>query len=377
MIWLTWRQFRPQAITAAGALIVMATVLAVTGPGLASAYTAAGLPACHASCATIAGNFIDGIGGFDHLLYFASIALMYLAPALMGLFWGAPLIAREFEAGTHRIAWNQSVTRTRWTFDKLGLVGLAAVATAGLLSLMVTWWASPIDHAASLAGGSVQVAAGGGTGVHSTWFVETWLEPAIFAARGVVPLGYAAFAFALGVITGVLLRRTLPAMAVTLVAFAVIQVVVPNAVRPHLLPPAHYTAPLKLQDAPIQASVNAATGQVSGIGFTAPFAKPGAWVLSDVVIAPSGAELSDIVISPSGVDFTVPPKACVPTPGSGIPSAVDCRSTLAAMHLRQSVTYQPASRFWPLQWIETGIYLVLAAGLGWACAWQVRRRRQA
>jgi len=295
----------------------------------------------------------------------------------MGLFWGAPLIARELEAGTHRIAWNQSVTRTRWTLVKLGLIGLAAIATAGLLSLMVTWWASPIDRAASLAGGSVPVAAGGGAGVHSTWFVLARLQPAIFAARGVAPLGYAAFAFALGVTTGVLLRRTLPAMAVTLVVFAVIQVVVPNAVRPHLLPPAHYTAPLKLQNAPVQARVNAATGEVSGIGFTAPFAKPGAWVLSDVVIAPSGAELSDVVVTPSGVDFTVPPRACIPAPGSGIPSAVDCRSTLAAMHLRQSVSYQPASRFWPLQWIEAGIYLALAAGIGWVCTGQVRRRREA
>ena len=85
----------------------------------------------------------------------------------MGLFWGAPLIAREVADGTHRIAWNQSVTRTRWTIVKLGLIGLAAVATAGLLSLIVTWWASPID-AASLAGGSAQ-AGTGGNGVHITF----------------------------------------------------------------------------------------------------------------------------------------------------------------------------------------------------------------
>ena len=39
------------------------------------------------------------------------------------------------------------------------------------------------------------------------------------------------------------------------------------------------------------------------------------------------------------------------------------------------VSYQPASRFWLLQFIETGIYLVLAAGLGWLCAWRIRRRR--
>lgn len=55
--------------------------------------------------------------------------------------------------------------------------------------------------------------------------------------------------------------------------------------------------------------------------------------------------------------------------------AAGCRSALAALHLRQSVSYQPASRFWPLQWIETGMYLVLAAGLGGLCVAQVRRKR--
>jgi hypothetical protein len=375
MIWLTWRQFRPQAIATTGALIVLAILLAATGRGVGGAYTSSHLPACHANCATLASNFIGSIGSLDHILYFGSIALMYLAPALMGLFWGAPLIAREFEAGTHRIAWNQSVTRTRWTLVKLGLIGLVAIATAGLLSLMVTWWASPIDHAASLVNGPVQVASGGGAGVHSSWFVLARLQPVIFAARGVAPLGYAAFAFVLGVTAGVLLRRTLPAMVVTLVIFTVIQVVVPNVVRPHALPPVHYTAPLELQDAPIQAHVNAATNQLSGIQLMAPFAKPGAWVLSDVVITPSGAEAPNVIITPSGVDFTVPPNACIPVPGSGVAGRAGCRNALAAMHLRESVTYQPASRFWPLQWIETGIYLVLAAGIGWVCVWQVRRRR--
>jgi hypothetical protein len=363
MIWLTWRQFRPQTITAAIALAAMATVLAATRPGLIASYTHAGLPACHAHCAAIASIFIDGVGSLDHILYFGSIALMYLAPALMGLFWGAPLIAREVETGTHRIAWNQSVTSTRWTLVKLGLVGLAAVATAGLLSLMVTWWASPIDHAASLAGGSVQVAAGGGAGVHSSWYVLDRLEPVVFAARGVAPLGYAALAFALGVTAGVLLRRTLPAMAVTLAAFAVIQVLVPNLVRPHLLPPAHHTAPLNVQTASFHPTetVGSSAGEIE---VTQNFSKPGAWVLSNIIITPSGAGL------------TVPPQACTfGAAGPGLAGLRHCKSALAARHLRQYVTYQPASRFWPLQWVETGVYLVLAAGFGSICVWQVRRRR--
>jgi hypothetical protein len=363
MIWLTWRQFRPQTIAAAIALAAMAIALAATRPGLIASYTHAGLPACHAHCAAIASIFIDGVGSLDHILYFGSIALAYLAPALMGLFWGAPLIAREVETGTHRIAWNQSVTSTRWTLVKLGLVGLAAVATAGLLSLMVTWWASPIDHAASLAGGSVQVAAGGGGGVHSSWYVLDRLEPVVFAARGVAPLGYAAFAFALGVTAGVLLRRTLPAMAVTLVAFAVIQVLVPNLVRPHLLPPAHDTAPLNVQTASFHPTETVGSS-VGEIEVTQNFTKAGAWVLSNIIVTPSGAKL------------TVPPKACTfGAAGPGLVGLRDCKSSLAAMHLRQYATYQPASRFWPLQWVETGVYLVLAAGLGCICVWLVRRRR--
>ena len=371
MIWLTWRQFRPQAIAAAGGMAVVVIVLAVTRLGLTSAYTAAGLSACHAHCATTASIFLDRVGNFDKFLDFGTVLLLLAAPALMGLFWGAPLIAREVAEGTHRIAWNQSVTRTRWTIVKLGLVGLAAIATAGLLSLIVTWWASPID-AASLAGGAAQ-AATGGNGVHVTFngFAEARLDPVIFDARGVAPLGYAALAFALGVTAGVLLRRTVPAMAVTLVAFVAIQVLMPNFVRPHLLPPAHFTAPLSIQHE--QLDTNAGSG-LTDLQLTGSFSKPGAWVLSDVTITPSGTQPSDIIMTSAGPEFTVLPKACTPTPGLGI-NVPACRKTLAAMHLRQSVTYQPASRFWPLQWIETGICLLLAAGLGSVCVWQVRRRR--
>jgi hypothetical protein len=370
VIWLTWRQFRPQAITAAGALIVIAIVLLAARQGLTASYTAAGLSACHANCATAASTFLDRVGNLDRVLFFGSVFLMYLAPALMGLFWGAPLIAREVETGTHRVAWNQSVTRTRWTIVKLGLVGLAAVTAAGLLSLIVTWWASPID-AASLVGGSTQ-AVGGGNGVHITFsgFAEARLDPAIFDARGVAPLGYAAFAFALGVTAGVLFRRTLPAMALTLAVFVAMQVVVPMFVRPHLLPPAHFTAPVSVQHA--QVSTNAGTG-VSSVQLTNAFDKPGAWVLSDVITTPSGRAAADAVMTPVGPELAELPSACLLTP-SGI-NRVECPKALAAIHLRQSVTYQPASRFWPLQWIETGMYLVLAAGLGWVCVWQVRRRR--
>jgi len=63
----------------------------------------------------------------------------------------------------------------------------------------------------------------------------------VFPVRGMPPVGYAAFAFAPGGAAegegeggtaGVLIRRTLPAMAITLAVFAAVQIIVPNWVRP-------------------------------------------------------------------------------------------------------------------------------------------------
>ena len=197
---------------------------------------------------------------------------MYLVPALIGIFWGAPLIAREFETGTHRLAWNQSVGRTRWTAVKLGLIGAAAVATAGLLSLMIGWWASPIDQAMALGNQF-------GMGNH---FPR--LSPLVFAARGVAPLGYAAFAFALGVTAGVLIRKTVPAMAVTLAVFAAVQFLMPTFVRPHLIPPVQATAPFNANDN----NELMIGGLGSTITVVGNFSRPGAWILSNNTITRSG-----------------------------------------------------------------------------------------
>src|SRR6185437_5318866 len=113
--------------------------------------------------------------------------LLLIIPALLGIFWGAPLVAREMERGTFRLAWTQSVRRRRWLAIKLGVIGLASMAVTGVLSLMVTWWFSPIDR------------------VNANRFV-----PGIFDERGIVAIGYAVFAFMLGVTAGLLITRILP-----------------------------------------------------------------------------------------------------------------------------------------------------------------------
>ena len=101
MTWLTWRQFRAAAAMLFAALATLAAVLALTGPGLADDY-ATGIAACTTQpggCSEFVPQFFD-----DHQGPFLAVtAVVLLLPALIGLFWGAPLIARELEAGTHRL----------------------------------------------------------------------------------------------------------------------------------------------------------------------------------------------------------------------------------------------------------------------------------
>ena len=138
MTWLTWRQFRAQAVTAVAALAAFAVLLAVTGPHLASMYAASGITGCHSrGCGQLASTFLSLVGaGLYPVVYLLGIAGIVLAPAVIGIFWGAPLIAREFESGTFRLAWTQSITRARWLAVKLALTGLAAMAVTEALSLM-------------------------------------------------------------------------------------------------------------------------------------------------------------------------------------------------------------------------------------------------
>lgn len=214
MIWLTWRQFRTQALVVFSAVAALAVVLMVTGLRLLDTYHADKL------------GFLNEIqfNRFDDVLYKVGVVVLYVAPPVIGAFWGAPLVARELEAGTHRVVWNQSITRNRWLATKLVFTGLASAAAVGALSLAVTWWSSPIDRE-----------AGNGNGAGS--FRLPWLSPTLFGARGIVPIGYTIFAFALGVTVGLVLRRSVFAIAVTLVAVVALQVVMPVTVRAHLMAP--------------------------------------------------------------------------------------------------------------------------------------------
>jgi hypothetical protein len=313
MTWLTWRQYRAQLYIGAAALTALAVLLLITGLQIASQYRSA-LTACAAShsCGNLAKTLFLG----NHTVGFLVI-LTIGVPGLLGLFWGAPLVAAELETGTTQFTWMQTITRKRWLAVKTGWVLLAAAAWGGAVSALVTWWSGP-DNALQLDAFNANR----------------------FDIQGIVPVGYALFAVALGIAAGTLLRRTLPAMAVTLAVFVAVRVVIAQVVRPHYM-----TAVTKIY--------SLATGYIPRGSYLQ---------LNQGVLGPNGQVISSntngIVID--GVPASAAP-ACQSVMARGNPNGA--ASCLMAHGYRGFITYQPASRYWAFQGIETGIFVILTAAL--------------
>ncbi|MFF1821716.1 ABC transporter permease subunit [Kribbella sp. NPDC058245] len=344
MIWLTWRQFRIQFLVIAAVVLAAAIALAATGPGLLDDYH------------QLAGDFIKNLGyeRFNPLLYNAGLVLLYAAPPVIGAFWGAPLIARELEAGTHRLVWGQSISRTRWLATKLAVTGLSAVAITGLLSLAVTWWADPIDDALNAGQGS------------NTFLPRMF--PVTFSARGLVPIGYAAFAFAFGVAAGLVIRRTLVALAVTLAVVILVQIVTPSLIRQHLITPTELNVVATQENVRgfMLTDVQGGDPRVKALEVTS--ASIGAWKMHDQTVDKSGAAISVLP------EWAIKCGPEVPRGAANTPAEQQaCYQRLADEGYHQNIKYLAADKFWPLQWREFGLFLLLAFGLVGFSFWRIRK----
>ena len=339
MIWLTWRQFRTQAAVVGTAVAAVAIVLAITGPRLLDR-------------ARLGGSVFDHLTRMDRNLYVAEIVLVALAPAVIGAFWGAPMVARELEAGTHRLVWNQSVTRTRWLATKLGFTALTAAAVVGALTLAVTWWSSPIDGALSSTRGSL----------------PSRITPIAFAMRGVAPVGYAVFALVLGVAIGMVMRRPVPAMALTLVVFTFVQIAVPLWIRPHLVSPNQQTVTITTE----RLDGIESSGPGAPLHITVTTGNHDDWILSNQTVDGTGQPVALPTWMADCLPGPPPPggQQSVQAPAADIEA---CFTRLSDEGYRQRVVYQPASNFWPLQWAETAMFLVLSGILTGFCFWWIRR----
>jgi hypothetical protein len=335
MIWLTWRQHRAALIAGLGVLAALAAFLLASGAGLRRTYDDLGLNDCAApiatSCPDLAQRFEGLYSGYQFLL-----PLFLILPVLVGVLWGAPLVAREIEHGTHRLVWTQSITRGRWLTVKVGVLAATAALGLALATWLLMWWVAPV------------MAVG-----------TSRFETGMFDLLGVTPAAYGLAALAFGVAAGTFSRKLIPAIAITLVAFLLVRVAVDFGLRPHFMTPVTTSIPFP--------TAGAAKPAVQALS-----EDPG-WIVSEQTVTADGRVVSDGI----GFNFRTLRDSCPelaePRPGQP-PDAAATSACVQRIGLHVEVVYQPDDRYWRFQVTEAGIYLVLSAGLLGASAWWLRHR---
>jgi hypothetical protein len=312
MAWLTWRQHRAQLVTGLGVLFALALAAAGTHIPISAAFHRNALSECVPpsslpGCDLIIQHFEGEFGGWA-----TAVRGVALLPALTGLFIGAPLLAREFEHGTYRVAWTQAITRRRWLLSKTVLLGAATVAAGALASAIVMWWRQPFDA------------------------LQGRMSPSGFDIEGLVVPAYALFALTAGMLAGLLLRRTVAAMTVTLVVFAATRLIVLTFVRPDFMAPLHRTV------------LPTTAGPPSGD-----------WVLSNTLVDAGGK-----AVSAAREDLAIL---------HAQQASIDPGTYIVTLGWKRIISYQPAGRFWTFQAFEAGIFFGLSALIVALALWRVRR----
>jgi ABC-type transport system involved in multi-copper enzyme maturation permease subunit len=235
MIWVSWRQHRGQAIVCLALLAALAVYAVIEGTSMRTAFSNDGLAgSCLArtqgtGCENGIGAFMNEFGSAVNIA-FSNVVL--IVPGLIGVMVGAPLIARELEYGTWRLAWSQTVPRVRWLAGKLALVTGGLIVLGAAMTAVITWYRGPMDR---LTGHLVQNA---------------------YDYEGLVLTAYILCAFGFAVLAGLLIRRSIPAMIAAFIPWLAIRLVIEFVFRPHFL------APLTT---PMAASCHTQAGCGSGI----------------------------------------------------------------------------------------------------------------
>ena len=224
MIWVSWRQHRSQASTGLGLLCALAGYGLVLGLEMRNSFSQNHLATCLAH--SLGANCPNSVATFDNsfgsLVNIGFWAVLLLLPGLIGAVVGATVLGRELEMGTWRLAWSQTVPRTRWLAIQLVVAAGGLVVLGAAMTLVITWYRAPMDRLT-------------GHFVHNAFDYE-----------GLVFTAYILFAFGLAVLFGRLLRRTIPAMLAALVPWVAVRLIVEFLLRSHFMAPLKLTHPVLL-----------------------------------------------------------------------------------------------------------------------------------
>jgi len=324
MVRVTWRQHHFALIGVAVLLAALAVWLWHAGTSVHNAYAAA--IACHpassAACGSLVNNF--DVSAENHFMGSKGPGgvLLQLLPALIGAFVGAPVLARELETGTFRYAWTQGFGRWRWALAKLVLLAVVLAAATVAFGALVSWYYQPYSGA----------------------FYQDSPFGNLFILREVTFPAWTLAVFAIGALAGMLIRRVVPAIVATLAVYAGLAFAAAAFLREH------YMTPLV----------------TSNMNISLPGAST-AWIIDQW--------------STKGGNFAFagnPPISLINQYCSSVPpdkiGPLGFAPCLAQHGYTMWTSYQPASRFWPFQWIEGGWLLVLSALLIAVTVWLVQRR---
>lgn len=316
MIWVSWRQQRTETLITAGLIGLLAALSVPAAIHLASLYTHDGIAACvgrqSAACQDAVGSF----GSHAGVLRTLAGGWLNLVPGVVGVALAAPLVL-DLEHGTSTFAWTQGVTRARWLASRLGLAVLTTLAAGGAYSLLLGWYRAPLDK------------------------IFGPFSDGAFDAEGIVPLAYVLFALGLGLAVGTALRRTAPAMVVAFLGYFGARISVDTWLRQR------FVTPLTATWGPPHQGPDLSRAWIL---FEGPSNRAGHVFSGSFQVLQHCARGG-----PAGLKAVN--QSCLARLGYGYNHAV----------------YQPASRFWELQGIETALFGGLALLLIAFAAWRVLR----
>jgi hypothetical protein len=215
MIWVSWRQHRGQAMACLALLAALAVYAIIESTSMRTAFSSHSLAAClarsqGAGCPAGVTAFMNEFGSAVNIAFWSVCLIL---PGLIGVLVGGPLVARELEYGTWRLAWSQTVPRSRWLAVKLALVTGGLIVLGAAMTAVITWYRAPMDRLT-------------GHLIHNAYDYE-----------GLVLTAYILCAFGLAALAGLLLRRSIPAMVAAFVPWLAIRLIVEFVLRPHFLAP--------------------------------------------------------------------------------------------------------------------------------------------
>ncbi|MET8844555.1 ABC transporter permease [Streptomyces rubiginosohelvolus] len=237
--------------------------------------------------------------------------VLLLLAGLIGVFVAGPLIARELESGTFRLAWAQSVSPARWLAARLAAPATLAVIGLTVLVIVYRWGLWSLRAGPNSPG-------------------PRWHAEGVFPGTGPAILGYALLAVAVGALCGVVVRRTLLSMSVAALSLGAVAVCLGQ--RRYELWPSAFRQSDEVMNY-----------------------DRGDWPIESGMLTTSGEKLywQDCFEA----DMTQGAEACMRGRGG----------------IGYFAEYHPDSHYWPLQLVETGILLALAA-LAVFAAFRVLRR---